>query len=120
MVLRSVRVKTQGRQQVEINLERAKKDILTNFDFDFVHTVMAASCWRWALSDGYRVPTVDELRVYVLSLVREAFNDFSSCGKMAMISGGGFSVMVFESGDVKVDFVIESCLVQVVVEMVWR
>jgi len=95
---------------VEINLERAKKDILTNFDFDFVHTVMAASCWRWALSDGYRVPTVDELRVYALSLVREAANDFAAHGKAA-ISGGGFSVTISEGGLVCVDFVVESCSV---------
>ena len=90
-------------------LDTIQKEILANFDFDSVHAVMTAMGWKWAVTDGYRVPTIDELRVHALSIVRDAYNDFVVTKKTAGVSGGGLSVVIYENGHVTLDFVIETC-----------
>lgn len=87
--------------------QRAKiRDIMENFDFKKVHTIMEQLGWKWA-SCRFGVPTMEELKGEAKRLLTEA------CVAKTHISTGGFRA-VFEEcwpGDpnpyVGLEFILE-------------
>lgn len=51
---------------------------LARFDFDRIHAMMVATDWKWSIhsgEDGFRVPTVEELRDQAERLLYAAVRD---------------------------------------------
>lgn len=71
--------------------QRAKiRDIMENFDFKKVHTIMEQLGWKWA-GCRFGVPTMEELKDEAKRILTEA------CVAKTHISTGGFRA-VFEEG----------------------
>jgi len=73
--------------------------IMDNFNFDSVHTVMAAIGWEWC---DESVPTETSLRLKARGLLKAVV-----AGPIKYIASGGFEAM-FEDGYLKLSFVLEN------------
>ena len=95
-----------------ITLENMKGNILANFDFCKVHTVMSALDWGWASLDGHRVPMISEIMDEAKRLLDEVIESHLSDGENHQISTGGLEVAINiceEDGipDLSLKFVVE-------------
>lgn len=61
--------------------------ILEHFDFEKVHTYMEATNWGWATSEGYKVPSIDQIKDQARRLLIDAVWEEEH---VANISTGGF------------------------------
>ena len=70
-------------------------ELIERFDFARIEKMMHAVDWKWAMHDGLRHPTIDEMRDKCISLLISAKNDFD------VVSSGGFqaSCKVNDEGD---------------------
>lgn len=93
-----------------MDIETAQKAVLANFGFERVHKTMVALDWGWATASGLKVPDEDEIKLFVIRLIRQAFEERKANEPM-QLSGGGFSVAITEESNVEVQFVVESCRV---------
>jgi len=60
---------------------------LARFDFERIHAMMVATNWKWSIhggADGFRVPTVAELRDQAERLLYAAVRD------RGLVASGGF------------------------------
>lgn len=71
-----------------MNKEKIKKDLLDNFQFEKAQKIMEILNWELVLPTGYHIPSVDELREFVSSLV----DDFLRDKRLSSVSSGGFRV----------------------------
>lgn len=78
-------------------------ELIERFDFARIEKMMHAIEWKWAMHDGLRCPTIDEMRDKCISLLISAKNDFD------VVSSGGFkaSCKTNDEGDeiYKLEFV---------------
>ena len=95
-----------------MNIDTIQTKFLQDFDFDRVHKVMEALGWTWAQHDGCRTPTVDELKLFALGLVRQAIQDSEKTKKPSDLSSGGFVARVCASGTIELQFAVETCRVR--------
>lgn len=97
----------------KITLEKMRGNIIENFDFKRVYTVMKALDWRWAcVCDNTRVPMVDEIMESAKRLLDEVIESHLKDGENQHISTGGFeaSLTVCEEDgipDLSLKFVVE-------------
>lgn len=59
-------------------------ELLENFNFERVEKLMHAIDWKWAMHDGLRFPTIDEMRDKCIGLLFSAKRDYD------VVSTGGF------------------------------
>jgi hypothetical protein len=59
-------------------------ELIERFDFERIEKMMHAVNWKWAMHDGLRHPTINEMRDKCISLLISAKNDFD------VVSSGGF------------------------------
>lgn len=79
----------------KITLEKMRGNIIENFDFKRVYTVMKALDWRWAcVCDNTRVPMVDEIMESAKRLLDEVIESHLEDGENHQISTGGFEVAI--------------------------
>ena len=71
---------------------------------------MVAINWEWAFTDGRRVPSVDELKVLALRLLRETIESSKKTNGIAIHATGGFSVTVLNN-TAHLEFVLESWII---------
>ena len=95
-----------------ITLENMRDNILANFDFCRVYTVMSTLDWYWASVNGHRVPMISEIMDEAQRLLDEVIESHLSDGKNHQISTGGFEVAINiceEDGipDLSLKFVVE-------------
>lgn len=64
--------------------------ILDNFDFERVHKVMAFLDWKWFTVDGYKVPSIEQMK----ESCRELFEEMKD-KETDNMSSGGFYVRKF-------------------------
>lgn len=95
-------------RKAPISREECNKDILKNFDFAQVETMMRSVNWEWANSEA-GIPTVDELRSEAERLLNDAWKDLDTKEYDAYgwrewtVATGGIEVWVCE-GNEKNDF----------------
>ena len=66
----------------------AKADqLLEHFDFEKVHAHMEATNWNWATSEGYKIPSIDQIKDQAHRLL---INVIWEEEHVANISTGGF------------------------------
>ena len=84
---------------------------MERFDFEKVHKVMKFLNWKWAMSsNGYDVPSIEDLRAWALHQLNECVRLYESRGfpQSGMnVSSGGLQalVMTFERGDPQLQLV---------------
>ena len=90
-------------------------DLIDNFDFDRVETVMQALDWKWANPESHpSVPTVPQMRKTARNLLREAAKMAIKTNQGYSVATGGFFARVLEpkEGETKlymrIHFEIES------------
>lgn len=71
-----------------MNKEKIKKDLLDSFQFEKAQKIMEILNWELVLPAGYHIPSVNELREFVSSLV----DDFLRDERLSFVSSGGFRV----------------------------
>jgi len=93
---------------IEINMEEFTLDIdehikfiIDNFDFVKVEKIMTYLNWSWLTNDGYKIPSVDQLKNEALSLLFNAYNS-----NVTTMSTGGFKVTKNEDY-LDLEFVLE-------------
>ena len=59
-------------------------ELLNNFNFERIEKLMHAIDWKWAMYEGLRFATIDEMRGKCINLLFEAKRDYS------VVSSGGF------------------------------
>jgi hypothetical protein len=59
-------------------------ELIGKFDFERVEKLMHAVDWKWAMHDGLRFPTIDEMRDNCINLLFSAKRDYD------VVSSGGF------------------------------
>ena len=59
-------------------------ELINNFDFERIEKMMHAVDWMWAMHDGLRFPTIDEMRDKCINLLFSAKRDYD------VVSSGGF------------------------------
>jgi hypothetical protein len=80
-------------------------NIMSNFNFNKVHQVMGSLKWKWATSEGYKVPTVVELRRKAKKELTTAIsyakskNHNNTENIPLILESGGFKVIAFVSKD---------------------
>lgn len=76
-------------------------NIMSNFNFNKVHQVMGSLKWKWATSDGYKVPTVVELRrkakkeLITAITYAKSKNHNNTADIPLVLESGGFKVIAF-------------------------
>ena len=73
-------------------------DIMDNFEFDKVHEVMEFLEWKWALDDGYCVPSINDLRRRSRQLIKDVVSNLER-NEECNVSTGGFTVRGWKSSD---------------------
>jgi hypothetical protein len=93
-----------------MTVEEVQKQIVAEFDFERVKTVMTAIDWKWSFPSGdFRVPTEDEMKSFALRLVRDVIVGAKKTKQRFGLSSGGFSAIAYGEGDkVTLEFVVES------------
>jgi hypothetical protein len=59
-------------------------ELLDKFNFERIEKLMHAIDWKWAMYDGLRFPTIDEMRDKCINLLFSAKRDYD------VVSSGGF------------------------------
>jgi hypothetical protein len=83
------------------DLEQIER-IMKNFDFKFVHKIMVATNWRWAVAgqQGLNVPDLD----YVKSTTEELLHEYSREERVGAFETGGFKVYRDNIGNLRLSF----------------
>ena len=82
-------------------------DIMDNFDFNKVETVMKATNWTWASTHG--VPVEHELRKQARELLKSVSQHYvSELGFRYAISTGGFKATKYYDGELELEFIVAS------------
>lgn len=80
-------------------------ELIERFDFARIEKMMHAVNWKWAMHDGLRCPTIDEMRDKCISLL------ISAKTNLDVTSSGGFeaSYKINDEGDeiFKLKFIAE-------------
>ena len=80
-------------------------DIMDNFDFNKVETVMKATNWTWASTHG--VPVEHELRKQARELLKSVSQHYvSQLGFRYAISTGGFKATKYYDGELELEFIM--------------
>ena len=80
-------------------------DIMDNFNFNKVETVMKATNWTWASANG--VPAEHELRKQARKLLKSVSQHYvSELGFRYSISTGGFKATKYYDGGLELEFII--------------
>jgi hypothetical protein len=86
-------------------IERLVNECLYDFDFDKVHRVMVATNFTWGQEDGDAVPSVAQLVIEGMRLLREVAR-FYGDGKRHSSRFGGLKATM-EDEYLKLEFVLE-------------
>ena len=90
--------------ELESKLRSNLKEALGWFDFSKVYRVMNFLDWKWAGSSD--TPTQYEMIEAVEELFERAVEYFKDTS--SRVQSGGFSVKIWKSGNVEIEFVVES------------
>lgn len=93
-----------------MDIDKIQAEVLRDFDFNKVHKIMTLLNWTWVQYNGNRIPTVDELKLFALALVRQTVQEAKKIKQSAALSSGGFFASV-AGNDIELKFVLESCLI---------
>ena len=91
-------------------------DVMENFEFDKIQSVMQHLDWRWA-GDGYKVPSIEQLKRTAYDLLVDAIEMaekemFEHDGIAYFSATGGLKAMVFKGENnrvnlIRLEFIIE-------------
>ena len=80
-------------------------DIMDNFDFSKVETVMNATNWAWASTHG--VPVEHEIRKQARELLKSVSQHYvSELGFRYAIYTGGFKATKYYNGELELEFIV--------------
>ena len=80
-------------------------DIMDNFNFNKVETIMKATNWTWASTHG--VPVEHELRKQARELLKSVSQHYvSELGFRYAISTGGFKATKYYDGELELEFIV--------------
>lgn len=85
-------------------------DMLANFDFNKVEAAMRALNWKWCIDEStlkFDVPSVEEMKAFVVELVKDLNELHPEQESDAWIGSGGFTVIRYTDGSYKLLFVVE-------------
>ena len=88
-------------EEFTLDIDEHIKFIIDNFDFAKVEQIMTYLNWSWLTNDGYKIPSVDQLKNEALSLLFNAYNS-----NVTTMSTGGFKVTRYEDY-LDLEFVLE-------------
>lgn len=92
-------------------IERLVTECLNDFDFEKVHRVMVATNFTWGQEDGDAVPSVAQLVIEAMRMLREVAGYYGD-GKLHSWSFGGLKATM-EGDLLTLEFVLEVGLAEV-------
>ena len=78
-------------------------DIMDNFDFEKVHKVMTFLNWKWAMLDGYAIPSISDIRSRARDRLKTVLLE-----KYGYCESGGLVARKYDDGTISLEFKIES------------
>ena len=98
------KLKNNMKKQLTIRQDKID-DIMDNFDFNKVETVMKATNWTWASTHG--VPVEHELRKQARELLKSVSQHYvSELGFRYAISTGGLKATKYYDGELELEFIV--------------
>ena len=98
------KLKNNMKKQLTIQQDKID-DIMDNFDFNKVETVMKATNWTWVSTHG--VPVEHELRKQARELLKSVSQHYvSELGFRYAISTGGFKATKYYDGELELEFIV--------------
>lgn len=98
------KLKNNMKKQLTIQQDKID-DIMDNFDFNKVETVMKATNWTWASTHG--VPVEHELRKQARELLKSVSQHYvSELDFRYAISTGGFKATKYYDGELELEFIM--------------
>ena len=74
--------------------------IIETFPFERVHELMVKSDWRWYITDGFGVPSIESMKELVSGYIQE----MKDHPEWRSIGSGGFTVYRDQNNQLKVFF----------------
>ena len=98
------KLKNNMKKQLTIQQDKID-DIMDNFNFNKVETIMKATNWTWASTHG--VPVEHELRKQARELLKSVSQHYvSQLGFRYAISTGGFKATKYYDGELELEFIV--------------
>ena len=98
------KLKNNMKKQLTIQQDKID-DIMDNFNFNKVETIMKATNWTWASTHG--VPVEHELRKQARELLKSVSQHYvSQLGFRYAISTGGFKATKYYDGELELEFIM--------------
>lgn len=98
------KLKNNMKKQLTIQQDKID-DIMDNFNFNKVETVMKATNWTWVSTHG--VPVEHELRKQARELLKSVSQHYvSELGFRYAISTGGFKATKYYDGELELEFIV--------------
>lgn len=92
-----------------IYLDSQVESIIQNFDFDKIQKVMSLMDWHWYTKNGFRVPSLEEIKSTAARLLSEALHYAKNSESPAIFSCGDFKAEVDLAKEViELSFIVES------------
>ena len=98
--------KLKNNMKKQLTMQQDKiDDIMDNFNFNKVETIMKATNWTWASTHG--VPVEHELRKQARELLKSVSQHYvSELGFRYAISTGGFKATKYYDGELELEFIV--------------
>ena len=98
--------KLKNNMKKQLTMQQDKiDDIMDNFNFNKVETIMKATNWTWASTHG--VPVEHELRKQARELLKSVSQHYvSQLGFRYAISTGGFKATKYYDGELELEFIV--------------
>lgn len=81
-------------------INKVIQDILDNFNFEKVHSVMKIFEWEWCLNGEYKIPSIEELKNKVKELLTDGFYELINKHiDYYKLGTGGFEIEFFYNID---------------------
>lgn len=91
--------KDQLKLQVEV--------IMQDFDFENVHRIMKFLNWKWATSDGMKVPSIENMKKTAQELLDDVVEESAKTPEHNYIETGGFRASYSNINGMSLQFIAE-------------